>query len=173
VGLRSPEGVEIANAKIEAKIVAPNQTAETATPQPITTDAKGQKIIATEPQVPGEYTVFVKASGKDANGKDVAGDASARFVVFPESSDELLRAAADLEYLERIALASGGQPHELSDLPAFLSELKGQPLLTAKKPRFIPDWRRNHSHGFLPGLVIAFALVLGLEWGLRRLWGLA
>ena len=40
------------------------------------------------------------------------------------------------------------------------------------KPRFVPDWRRNHSGGFLPGWLVTFALVLAAEWGLRRVWGM-
>jgi hypothetical protein len=173
VGLRSPEGAEIANATLDVKIVSPGQTLNQTSSRKPNVDKEGKNYIPFEPPMAGEYTVVVKASGKDPNGKDVQGEASARFLAFPETSDELLRAAADLEYLERLARASGGQPHTLADLPQFLSELKGQPLLTAKKPRFVPDWRRNHSHGFLPGWVVAFALILGLEWGLRRLWGMA
>lgn len=173
VGLRTPEGVELATASLEVKIALPGQPPEQATLLPVITDAYGQRRVVYEPRLPGEYLVLVKATGKDATGKDVQGEANARFVAFPEASDELLRAAADADFMERLARASGGQPHLLADLPQFLGELKGQPVQTAKKPRFIPDWRRNHSEGFLPGWVVVFALVLGLEWGLRRFWGLA
>ncbi len=173
VGLRTPEGAEVESAELKVKIVAPGQTLEQAAERPVQVNPDGTRKVLFDPPLPGEYTVSLKAVGKDATGKEVQGEASARFIAFPEASDELLRAAADVEYLDRLARASGGQPHVLADLPAFLSELRGQPLLTAKKPRFIPDWRRNHSQGFLPAWVVAFALILGTEWGLRRMWGLA
>ncbi|CAN5631689.1 Ig-like domain-containing protein [soil metagenome] len=172
VGLRTPEGADAKDAVYEVKIVAPGQTAEQAATRPVLVTDKGTQVLF-DPPTAGEYTVLLKAVGKDGTGKEVKGDATSRFLAYPEASDELLRAAADLEYLERLARAGGGQPHVLSDLPQFLSELKGQPLLSAKKPRFIPDWRRNHSKGFLPGWVIAFVLTLATEWGLRRLWGMA
>ena len=54
-----------------------------------------------------------------------------------------------------------------------MKELKGQKLDTLKpKPRYLPDWRRNHSKGFLPGWLVLFVTFLGVEWGLRRLWGM-
>lgn len=61
----------------------------------------------------------------------------------------------------------------LEDLPGFLKDLKAQPLEAVKpKPKYLPDWRRDHSRGFLQGWLVVFAVLLGLEWGLRRLWGL-
>lgn len=173
IGLRNPDGAEVTDAQLDVKIVLPGQSPEQAASRTPIVDGKGQRRVIFEPPTAGNYTVILKAKGRDAAGNDVQGDATARFVAYPEASDELLRAAADPDYLERIARTSGGQPHTLADLPQFLSELKGQPLMTTKKPRFIPDWRRNHSGGFLPGWVVAFAIVLGFEWGLRRIWGMA
>ena len=62
----------------------------------------------------------------------------------------------------------------LEDLPGFVKELKSQPVSESlkPKPRYVPDWRRNHSGGFLPGWLVVFVTLLGCEWGLRRLWGL-
>jgi hypothetical protein len=173
VGLRTPEGADAKDATFEVKIVAPGQKLEEAATRPVTIDETGKRRVAYDPTLPGEYMVMVKASGKDAAGKEVKGEASARFLAYPEATDEMLRIAADTEFLDRISRAGGGQPRQLSDLPQYFSELKSQPMLSAKKPRYYPDWRRNHSQGFLPGWVVAFVLVLATEWGLRRLWGLA
>ena len=49
------------------------------------------------------------------------------------------------------------------------------PVLTRglrKKPKYLPDWRRNHSKGFLPAWLVLFTVLLGTEWGLRRYWGM-
>ena len=40
------------------------------------------------------------------------------------------------------------------------------------RPKFLPDWRRNHSKGFLTLWLVVFTGLLGAEWGLRRLWGM-
>ena len=40
------------------------------------------------------------------------------------------------------------------------------------KPKYIPDWRVDHSKGFLPIWLAIFVALLGTEWGLRRLWGM-
>jgi hypothetical protein len=59
-------------------------------------------------------------------------------------------------------------------LPGFLDEefLKKPLKLTTAKPRLHPDWRRNGSNWFLPTVLVVFVVVLGLEWGLRRVWGM-
>ena len=67
----------------------------------------------------------------------------------------------------------GRFPLRLEDLPSYLKELKEQKDVAIKpKPKFYPDWRRNHSRGFLPLWLAVFAALLGAEWGLRRLWGM-
>ncbi|HXD86823.1 MAG TPA: hypothetical protein VN641_10025, partial [Urbifossiella sp.] len=96
-----------------------------------------------------------------------------RFIAYPEVSDEMLLIAAAPSFMEKVAGASGGKALRLEELPDFLRELKGQNLENMKpKPRYMPDWRRNHSKGFLPGWLVLFVTFLGLEWGLRRLWGM-
>jgi hypothetical protein len=95
-------------------------------------------------------------------------------LAYPDVSDEMLRVAAEHHFLERLAQAAGGRGYTLEDLPGFLKELTGQSLDIVKpKPRFVPDWRRNHSKGFLPGWLVLFVALLAAEWGLRRMWGMA
>lgn len=173
IGLRTPSGVDANNPKFDVRIVAPGQKPEEGQPvQALMDPNDGYKVIF-EPKLAGEYTVVLKAEGQDAAGKELKGEASARFISYPDTSDEMLRAAADHDFLEKLAKAGGGKAYRLDDLSAYLKELKGQPVVTVKpKPRFVPDWRRNSSGGFLPGWLVAFALVLAVEWGLRRLWGL-
>lgn len=173
VGLRAPGGVPVPNPKFTVKIVAPGETPETARQYQPVTDAEGGYRVPYDPAAPGEYTVTLSASGTDAAGKEVKGDATARFLVYAEASDELLRKAADHDALRRIATAGGGKFYRLEDLPRFLQELASQPLDAARpKPKYLPDWRRDHSGGFLPAWLVLFAALLGAEWGLRRVWGL-
>jgi hypothetical protein len=158
-----------------------------ATPRTIERDQTGSKFTL-RPKVPGEYLVVVTtpaykigADGRPGRGPDgkflrdpdkiyVGG---AGFDVEPEDTDETLIVAADPEFLAKIAGASGGKSIRLEDLPAFLRELKtaGMPNLRPR-PKFVPDWRRNHSKGFLPLWLVVFTALLGTEWGLRRLWGM-
>lgn len=174
VGLRTATGVDATDPKFDVRIVAPGQKPEEGQPAQALADAKDGYKVVFEPKIAGEYTVVLKAEGKDAAGKELKGDAQARFISYPDTSDEMLRAAADHDYLEKLAKAGGGKAYRLDDLPGYLKELKGQPVTTVKpKPRFLPDWRRNHSQGFLTGWLVAFAAVLATEWGLRRLWGMA
>ncbi|HEX4610903.1 MAG TPA: hypothetical protein VH092_22120 [Urbifossiella sp.] len=181
VGVKSPTGGDDPNPDVEVKVLPPGATDQDKAPrQTVLRDAKGAKVLF-RPPTAGEYTVVVTAPLKDKDGNVVPGPdgkpqrlrGTARFLAYPEVSDEMLNVAADHRFLERIAAASGGKALRLEDLSAFLRELKGQPLDTVKpKPRYLPDWRRNHSKGFLPAWLVLFVALLGVEWGLRRFWGM-
>lgn len=174
IGIRGPDGLDLKDAEFDVRVIAPGETEAAAQRRPVVADSAGGARLPYDPMIPGEYIVVVKAKAKDAKGTEVSGEARARFIAYPEVSDEMLRTAADPDLMGRIASSSGGRGLRLEDLPGFLKELKNQNLDAIKpKPRYIPDWRRNHSHGFLPGWLAVFALLLGTEWGLRRLWGMA
>jgi len=173
VGLRGPDGVELKNAEFDVRIAAPGEAETSAVRRPVIVDPLGGARLPYEPMTPGEYIVIVKAKGKDASGKEAAGEARARFIAYPDVSDEMLRTAANADFMASLASAAGGRALRLDDLQIFLKELKGQALDAVKpKPRYLPDWRRNHSKGFLPAWLIVFAVLLGTEWGLRRMWGM-
>jgi hypothetical protein len=174
VGLRQPGGAEAIDPQFDVRIVGPDQKPEEAQPRPLIADPAGGVKVMFEPPLAGEYTVIVKATGLDSSGEQVTGEATARFLAYPDVSDEMLRVAAEHHFLERLAQAAGGRGYALEDLPRFLEELTGQSLDIVKpKPRFVPDWRRNHSKGFLPGWLVLFVALLAAEWGLRRMWGMA
>ena len=184
VGLKSPAGGDDPNAELDVRILPPGQDSaadEAKAPrQTVLKDAKGSKVLF-KPPVAGEYTVVVTSPMKDPSGKPMIGPdgkpqkyrGTARFIAFPDVSDEMLNVAADHRFLEKLATSSGGKALRLEDLPDFLKELKSQPMEILKpKPKYFPDWRRNHSKGFLPGWLVVFVSLLGLEWGLRRFWGM-
>lgn len=189
VGVRLPTGGDDPSAELVVKIVPlPEGQAEPdaaelakAPPQTIVRDPAGAKVFF-RPRAKGEYFVELTSPKKDADGRpELEADgrpkllrATAKFIVLPEVPEEMLKVSADHEFLSRLSLPTGGRALRLEDLPVFLRELKDLPLETVKpRPRFYPDWRRNHSRGFLPAWLVLFALLLGLEWGLRRAWGLA
>jgi hypothetical protein len=173
VGLRGPGGAELKDAAFTVKVTQPGQTADAAETKPAVADPAGGAKVAFNATTAGEYTVTVAATGKDATGADIKGEASARFFAYPDVSDEMLRTAADHEFLKSLASAGGGQHYRLDDLPQYFRGLVGQPLENAKpKPKYVPDWRRNHSKGFLPGWLVLFVALVGVEWGLRRWWGM-
>ncbi len=176
VGLRAPGGGDVTDPKFQVKVLAPGEPEATAPPRPVLPDPNGGYVVPFDPRVSGEYTVKVAATGTYKDGdaqKEVKGDATARFIAYPETTDEMLRTAADHDFLQKLANAGGGKFHRLDELPTFLRELKAQPIEVQKpKPRYLPDWRRNNSKGFLPGWLVLFVTLLGVEWGLRRVWGM-
>jgi hypothetical protein len=195
VGVRLPNGQEDPNAELTLKIVpmpkpGDRKTEEKKEPDPveidkarpetILRDKDGAKVLF-RPRERGEYFVVLTSPKKDAEGKpilDAEGRpvllrATAKFIAVPDTSDEMLRVNADHDFMTRLAVQSGGKALRLEDLPGFLKDLKAEPLSTmVPKPRYYPDWRRNHSKGFLPFWLVVFTLLLGTEWGLRRLWGM-
>ncbi len=98
---------------------------------------------------------------------------SARFLVYQDTA-ELSRQAADHEFLARLAAAGGGTANRAEDLPSFLNKLRSQPLPQGarNKTEVWPDWKRNRMSGFLPLFFLFFVAVLGVEWYLRRSWGM-
>ncbi len=188
VGLKAPAGGDDFNADLEVKILPPGQDkpededkAPKQTVLKTTKDGKPATKVLFKPPAQGEYNVVVTSPMKGTDGKPLIGPdgkpqkyrGTARFIAFPDVSDEMLRVSADPQFMEKLSAASGGKALRLEDLPDFLKELKAQKLDTLKpKPHYLPDWRRNHSKGFLPSWLVLFVLCLGLEWGLRRMWGM-
>ncbi|HEY2910472.1 MAG TPA: hypothetical protein VGI99_09510, partial [Gemmataceae bacterium] len=188
VGLKSPAGGDDPKAELEVKILPPGQDkpedeakAPRQTVLKTTRDGQPASKVLFKPPVQGEYTIVVTAPMKGPDGQPMLGPdgkpqryrSAVRFIAFPEVSDEMLLITAAPSFMEKVAGASGGKALRLEELPDFLRELKGQNLENMKpKPRYMPDWRRNHSKGFLPGWLVLFVTFLGLEWGLRRLWGM-
>ncbi|MBA4066957.1 MAG: hypothetical protein C0501_25265 [Isosphaera sp.] len=187
-GVKLPAGGDDPNAELTVKVVPlPDGKAEPdpaeldrARAETVVRDRDGAKVLF-RPRAKGEYFVQLTSPKKDDAGAPVVGPdgkpvllrATAKFIALPDTSDEMLRVAADHEFMTRLSVPNGGKALRLEDLPGYLRDLKAQPMEVAKpKPKFYPDWRRNHSHGFLPLWLTVFALLLGAEWGLRRLWGM-
>jgi uncharacterized membrane protein len=121
---------------------------------------------------PGVYKVVVHGSGKDAGGQVVEGSASARVIVYPEDV-EMMRTAADHEFLKKLAGAGGGEFRRVEELADLLNKLRDRPAEREKvRLDLWPDWRRTTRSGFFVGFYALFVLAVSAEWLLRRRWGL-
>ncbi|HMF11250.1 MAG TPA: glutamine amidotransferase, partial [Gemmataceae bacterium] len=169
VGLRGKGGEDRPDGRFEVKVTDPGNN-EIAVPT--TRDKNEDKGLFWKTDEAGEYRLEVNGVGKDADGKDITGKASARFLVY-EDDAEMRQRAANHDFLKTLASAGGGEFHQPDDLAAFLTQLQSQPLPHARaKADTWPDWRRNQTSGFLVGFFLLFVLLLSLEWFLRRRWGL-
>ena len=102
--------------------------------------------------MPGEYRVVGWGEGADKNGEKIADSATARYVVYPDVSDELLNPAARPDILLSLENTANGTAldavRRADRLPAFIEEMKANPVKTSTpKPKAYPDWRRDKSPG--------------------------
>jgi uncharacterized membrane protein len=170
VGLRGKGGIEAPEAHFEVSVVDPKGNEA---PVPTAREPNGERGTFWKTDLPGEYRLVVRGRGKDTDGQAIPeGQASARFLVY-QSDAELVRRAADHDFLAKLASSGGGKFHKAEDLVAFLKDLEKQPLSLARpKTELWPDWRRSSLTGFRVSFLLVFAGVLCLEWLLRRYWGM-
>ncbi len=185
VKLRGKGGVTIPpeNARFEVTVTGPGQ-ADTRVP---TARERGEERgVFWKTDVPGEYTLTARGSGTDVDGKtlDNLPPASIRFVVYQDEA-EMVRQAADHDFLRKLADSGGGKLRTPAELKNYLHDLAALSSSQGKsKQKLWPDWRRNPSapsagaqadalvaSGMLACFVL-FVALLCLEWFLRRLWGL-
>jgi hypothetical protein len=178
MGVKDKHGDDIPSPKMRYQVLKEGQDPDEKKAKPAERGDKGKPVGNFEAKEPGEYRVVVWGEGKDPEGGEVRGDAEAWFDVYPEVSDELLRPAARDDFLLGLETTANGTAPEVArkadKLPTFLQdELIAKPLKqTNVRPKLHPDWRRNGNSWFLPLVLVIFVAVLGLEWGLRRVWGL-
>ena len=87
-----------------------------------------------------------------------------RFIVFTENLEET-EVATDTLYLQRLCEASGGRLLQPNELPKLLSELSNEKADQTPKVLLRPAWNEAWVF-YLAGLLF------GLDWFLRRRWGL-
>ena len=170
VGVRGKTGLDLADGHFEVQVIGPAGPL----PEPITTTRTGDADRGTfwKTDQPGEYRLVVKGTAKDVDGSSVSGEATARFLAFQDDT-ELLRPAANHDFLTRLAQAGGGAFHMIDELPRFLEQLPNIGVgNAAPKLKYIPDWRSTKLGVFPPMLFGLFVGLLGFEWGLRRWWGM-
>ena len=176
-GLRDKRGDELPDADLRYQVLAPGDEADKTKAKRTDRDPAGGGKVSFEAKVPGEYRVVGWGEGADKNGEKIADSATARYVVYPDVSDELLNPAARPDILLSLENTANGTAldavRRADRLPAFIEEIKANPVKTSEpKPKAYPDWRRDKSPWFLPAVLVLFTAVLGFEWGLRRMWGM-
>jgi hypothetical protein len=87
-----------------------------------------------------------------------------RFIVFTENLEET-EVATDALYLRRLCESSGGRLLEPGELPRLLKELSSEKTDQTPKTIVRPVWNVAWFY-YLAGLLF------GLDWFLRRRWGL-
>jgi hypothetical protein len=171
VGLRGKGGgPDLREGKYEVVVVTPSgQKVRT----PVVRGATENRGTFTATQTPGVYKVVVRGEGKDPSGGVVSGEASARVIVYDEDL-EMTRPAADPEFLSRLAAAGGGgEALRVQHLADFLNRLAEQPLERGKPRQVLrPDWQTRGRSPFLGIFFVVFCVVVCVEWGLRRWWGM-
>jgi uncharacterized membrane protein len=175
MGLRKG-GVELPGGQFEVKVISPEKV-ETAVPAARDRDENRATFWKTD--APGEYRVVVSGKGKDAAGQQVSGQATARFLVYQDDA-EMLRRAADHDFLKRLAATGGGEFRRPDALGDFLRKLAAQPLAQGRpKAKTWPNWNATSKDPDFTAaqtasfvLWLLFTALLALEWFLRRRWGL-
>ncbi len=158
-GAQSPTGDPIADAKFEAQIVLPDGTR-----RPLAIAPQGDQMTGSfrETRVAGDYAIEVTATH---NGEPL-GTANARFLVF-EQDLELDNAAADAAALESLAAMTGGESLAPEQLPELVRRLAQQ----TEKLRVQQTPKKDTLWDKWPTLLLLVGL-LGVEWYLRKRWGL-
>jgi hypothetical protein len=171
VGIRGKTGMDLPDAKFNVQVEGPDGKL-LPEPVPTTRDNDSSRGTFWKTEQPGEYKLKVQGSAKDTDGTAIESQAEARVIVFQDDT-ELLRPAADHDFMARLAQAGGGDAKLADELPEYLEKLAGKPLPGAgHKIRYLPDWRTTQLGAFPPTLFGLFVLLLGMEWGLRRWWGM-
>jgi uncharacterized membrane protein len=168
MGLRKA-GVDLPGGQFEVKVISPQKVETTV---PAARDKDENRATFWKTDAPGEYRVVVSGKGKDGAGQEVTGQATARFLVYQDDA-EMLRRAADHDFLKRLAATGGGDFRRPDGLTDFLKKLSAQPLAQGKpKATLYPDWKSNNLSEWVVALFGLFVTLLSVEWFLRRRWGL-
>jgi uncharacterized membrane protein len=170
VGVRSKGGVDLKDGSYKVEVTGPEGAKTSVQTAHTPTDDRGTFI---KTDTPGEYRIAVQGEAKDpTTGEVVKGDAAARFIVYDEEV-EMMRRAADHDFLKKLASAGGGEFHRVEELPSFLRRLQSENL-ARNRPKLTlrPDWRTNARSSFFPLFFAVFVAVLTGEWLLRRRWGM-
>jgi hypothetical protein len=168
VGLRGKGGgPDLRDGKYEVEVFTP---AGEKVRVPVVRGSVENRGVFARTQAPGIYKVVVRGQGKDPAGGEVSGEAAARVIVYDEDV-EMLRPAADPEFMKKLATAGGGEALRVEELANFLNGLQPQGRET---PKLVlrPEWRSTARSGFFVGFFVAFCVLVSAEWGLRRWWGM-
>lgn len=158
VGAQSPSGEPASNAVFQVEVEAPGSKKSVLH---VVRDAEGTSGSFRETEQPGDYTIRVTAT---QDGREL-GAAKSRFLVV-EQDLELDNPTADATLMENLATSSGGKAIVPEELPALIRQLAANTqeleVQTETKRTFWDTWP----------FFLVFVGLLGVEWYLRKRWGL-
>ena len=161
VGAEDAQGALIPSAEFDVTVHPPDGRAEQV--RPIKSGEEWAAVFR-ETAKPGDYRITVTAK----QGDDVLGTAEARFLV-PDQDLELDRPAAEPSLMAQLAemtKPAGGAALAAEELPDLLKRLAEKPPeLKEEVIAKVTYWDRWPFFLFFVGL-------LGVEWFLRKRWGL-
>jgi uncharacterized membrane protein len=154
----SAMGEPIPDATYEAQIVLPDGTK-----RPLSLVRHENQMAGSfrDTQTAGDYAIEVTAKEKD----QPLGSARARFLVSRQDL-ELDNAAADAAVLESLAAMTGGESIEPERLPDLIQRL------TADTQHLEVEQETKKTFWDTWGFFLTLVGFLGLEWYLRKRWGL-
>lgn len=151
--------VEANDAQVLARVTNPSGLV-TEEPAAWTVERDGEYAVDLQPVVEGEYEVEVLAT---RDGEVLGADTT--YLRVAPSDEEFFSAGRRTQLLERMARETGGQsytPETVATLPDDIS-ITGAGV-TLVEERDLWD---------MPALFLLLVLLMGAEWGYRRLRGLA
>jgi len=158
VGANSPSNEPLTDATFKAEVVSPDGAR-----RPLSLVRQDEQMAGSfrDTQTAGDYTLEVTATRKD----QPLGSTRARFLVFQQDL-ELDNAAADAPTMEGLAAMTGGRsqpPEQLRELIKRLAdETQSLDVQQETKKTFWDTW----------SFFLTLVGLLGLEWYLRKRWGL-
>ena len=162
VGARSADGQPVSDATYKTEIVLPDGTR-----LPLKPARQDQQMTGSfrQTQAAGDYAIEVTAMHEG----EALGSARARFLVF-EQDLELDNAAADAESLESLAAMTGGQSLAPEELSALIQRLSQQTeSLQVRQESKLTLWSKGR---YFWSFFLLLVTLLGVEWYLRKRWGL-
>ncbi|MCI0491714.1 MAG: glutamine amidotransferase [Planctomycetes bacterium] len=161
VGAENAEGGPIENARFDVAVKTPD--GNTLNVRPAKSGDEWGAVFR-ETQAPGDYVVTV--TGREGN--DVLGTAEARFLV-PDQDLELDRPAAEPSLMAQLAemtRPAGGAALAAEELPDLLKRLADKP------PELKEEVVAKVTYWDTWPFFLLFVGLLGVEWFLRKRWGL-
>lgn len=158
VGAISPSGEPVTDATFKAEMVLPDGTK-----RQLSLVRQDDQMAGSfrDTQAAGDYAIEVTATQKD----QPLGSTRARFLVFPQDL-ELDNASADSPMLESLAAMTGGQSLAPEQLPELIKKLTDETasleVQQETKKTFWDTWT----------FFLTVVCLLGVEWYLRKRWGL-
>ena len=161
VGATTPQGDPIRDATLDATAVLPDGSRR---PLHLTREGKQTTGVFKETQLPGDYTILITAT----RGATKLGEAKGRFIVYDQDLEMENPAPRPtlLASLAKLTASAGGKaipPESLLDLCGWFKKQTKD----LEVPTEIKETPWDTPYFFL--LVVA---LLGVEWYLRKKWGL-